>query len=74
VGAVARLQHHLGGVGGGMALEGAAAARRIDPRIADPPQQHQGSLQLGKEFIEGLAEGDVEHRAKHPEGTGVAGG
>ena len=71
MGAVARLQHHLGGRSGGMALEGPATAGGIDPGIADPPEQQQGAGELGKQLIEGLAPGDVEHGAEYPEGTRI---
>ena len=71
MGAVARLEHHFGGVGWGMALEGAAPAGRIDPGIADAPEQQQRAAELGKQLIEGLALGDIEHGAEHPKGAGI---
>ena len=55
MGAVARLEHHFGGVGWGMALEGAAPAGRIDPGIANTPEQQQRAGELDKQLIEGLA-------------------
>ena len=74
MGAVPCLQHHLSGCFRRIALERFPAPGGIDPRIADSPKQKQRSLQLGKQLIEGLAAGDIEHRAKHAKRPWIEGG
>ena len=72
MGAVTRLEHHLAGARRGVPLKRRPPAGRIDPGVTDTPEQQQRTAQLGKQLIEGLAAGDVKHRAKHPEGARIA--
>ena len=57
-----------------MALERFSPPDGIDPGIADSPKQQQRSLQLGKQLIERLAAGNIEHGAKDAKRPWIEGG
>ena len=46
----------------------------VDPGITNAPEQQQRRRQFREKLIEGLAAGDIEDGAEHPEGAGIQGG